>query len=107
MTEIICRVEGKSRQTRGWAGHRLLIDKPVLSSAKKVGSLPLHSPLQQHKHDPGSSGPAQAVMASVATEYISVGGNRHPAAADWDVESGVLAFGADNNVALWDPLVSA
>lgn len=45
-------------------------------------------------------------MASVATEYISVGGNRHPAAADWDVESGVLAFGADNNVALWDPLVS-
>ncbi|KAJ5825492.1 hypothetical protein N7474_002630 [Penicillium riverlandense] len=43
-------------------------------------------------------------MASVATEYISVGGNRHPAAADWDAESGVLAFGADNNVALWDPL---
>ncbi|KAJ6121868.1 hypothetical protein N7512_004333 [Penicillium capsulatum] len=43
-------------------------------------------------------------MASVATEYISVGGNRHPGAADWDVQSGVLAFGADNNVALWDPL---
>ncbi|PGH30767.1 elongator complex protein 2 [[Emmonsia] crescens] len=37
------------------------------------------------------------------TEYISVGGNRHPAAADWDKHSGILAFGADNNVALWDP----
>ena len=44
-------------------------------------------------------------MASVTTEYISVGGNRHPGAADWDVQSGVLAFGADNNVALWEPLV--
>ena len=45
-------------------------------------------------------------MVSITTEYISVGGNRHPAAADWDVQSGVLAFGADNNVALWDPRVS-
>ena len=45
-------------------------------------------------------------MVSIAAEYISVGGNRHPAAADWDVQSGVLAFGADKNVALWDPLVS-
>ncbi|KAF7714112.1 Uncharacterized protein PECH_000340 [Penicillium ucsense] len=43
-------------------------------------------------------------MASISTEYISVGGNRHPGAADWDVHSGVLAFGADNNVALWEPL---
>ncbi|OJJ97366.1 hypothetical protein ASPACDRAFT_46219 [Aspergillus aculeatus ATCC 16872] len=42
-------------------------------------------------------------MVSVTTEYISVGGNRHPAAADWDVRTGVLAFGADNNVALWNP----
>ncbi|KAF7125501.1 hypothetical protein CNMCM5793_001740 [Aspergillus hiratsukae] len=42
-------------------------------------------------------------MVSITTEYISAGGNRHPAAADWDVQSGVLAFGADNNVALWDP----
>jgi elongator complex protein 2 len=46
-----------------------------------------------------------ASMASVTTDYISVGGNRHPGAADWDVQSGVLAFGADNNVALWEPLV--
>ncbi|KAJ6023279.1 uncharacterized protein N7446_013638 [Penicillium canescens] len=43
-------------------------------------------------------------MVAVATDYISVGGNRHPGAAQWDVETGVLAFGADNNVALWDPL---
>lgn len=46
-------------------------------------------------------------MVSITTDYISVGGNRHPAAADWDVQSGVLAFGADNNVALWDPRVCA
>jgi elongator complex protein 2 len=45
-------------------------------------------------------------MVSVATDYISVGGNRHAGAADWDVQSGVLAYGADNNVALWEPLVS-
>lgn len=39
-------------------------------------------------------------------EYISVGGNRHPAAADWDHHgTGILAFGADNNIALWKPLV--
>ncbi|RAK96443.1 Elongator subunit ELP2 [Aspergillus ibericus CBS 121593] len=42
-------------------------------------------------------------MVSITSEYISVGGNRHPAAADWDVQLGVLAFGADTNVALWDP----
>ncbi|KAI9711853.1 MAG: hypothetical protein M1820_001998 [Bogoriella megaspora] len=35
-------------------------------------------------------------------EYTSVGANRHPAAADWD--QNILAFGADNNVALWCPL---
>lgn len=44
-------------------------------------------------------------MVSITTDYISAGGNRHPTAADWDVQSGVLAFGADNNVALWDPRV--
>ncbi|KAH8689689.1 putative RNA polymerase II Elongator subunit [Talaromyces proteolyticus] len=42
-------------------------------------------------------------MVSVATDFISVGGNRHPGAADWDTQSGVLAYGADNNVALWKP----
>ncbi|PGH14446.1 hypothetical protein AJ79_03089 [Helicocarpus griseus UAMH5409] len=43
------------------------------------------------------------LTAATCTEYISAGGNRHPAAADWDHYSGILAFGADNNVALWDP----
>ncbi|KAJ6120213.1 Elongator complex protein 2 [Penicillium sp. IBT 18751x] len=43
-------------------------------------------------------------MPSVSTDYISVGGNRHPGSADWDVQTGVLAYGADNNVALWKPL---
>lgn len=46
-------------------------------------------------------------MVSVATEFISVGGNRHPGAADWDRLSGILAYGADNNVALWVPTVSS
>lgn len=44
-------------------------------------------------------------MVSAETEYISVGGNRHPAAADWHRDTGLLAFGADNNVALWMPKV--
>jgi hypothetical protein len=44
-------------------------------------------------------------MVLVKTEYISVGGNRHPAAADWNEDSGLLAFAAGNNIALWDPAV--
>ena len=36
-------------------------------------------------------------------EYISTGGNRNSAAADWSA-SGVLAFGSDPNIALWRPL---
>jgi elongator complex protein 2 len=44
-------------------------------------------------------------MVSAATKYISAGGNRHPSAADWDLRSRILAFGADNNVALWKPEV--
>lgn len=43
----------------------------------------------------------------ISPEFISIGGNRNPAAADWD-EGGLqlLAFGADNSIALWDPQVS-
>ncbi|KAI9687951.1 MAG: hypothetical protein M1822_002033 [Bathelium mastoideum] len=37
-------------------------------------------------------------------QYISAGGNRHSATADWDKQSGLLAFGADHNIALWNPL---
>jgi len=44
-------------------------------------------------------------MNTVELEFLAAGGNRHPAAADWDPASGVLAFGAGNNVALWSPLV--
>ena len=44
-------------------------------------------------------------MINFQTEYISAGGNRHPAAADWDPFSDLLAYGSDRNVALWKPLV--
>lgn len=44
-------------------------------------------------------------MVVFQTEYISAGGNRHPSAADWDVASGLLAYGTDKNIALWSPLV--
>jgi len=37
----------------------------------------------------------------VELEFIAVGGNRHPSAADW--APGLLAFGAGNNIALWNP----
>ena len=47
-------------------------------------------------------------MAPIKAEssYLAAGANRHPAAADWDVLSGLLAFGADRNVAIWRPQVS-
>ena len=42
----------------------------------------------------------------ITPEYLSIGGNRNPAAADWDVNGPqLLAFGADNSIALWDPSV--
>lgn len=44
-------------------------------------------------------------MVAIKPEYIAVGGNRHPSAADWDAASGFLAYGAEKNVALWKPLV--
>lgn len=81
-----------------------LIDKalPQLSFATALFSV-ITKP---HRKDSGACECLRA-MASVATSYISVGGNRHPGAADWDVQSGVLAYGADNNVALWEPLVGS
>ncbi|KAF1995558.1 RNA polymeras-like protein II Elongator subunit [Amniculicola lignicola CBS 123094] len=40
----------------------------------------------------------------IRNSFISIGGNRNPAAADWDTEGlKLLAFGAENGVALWDP----
>lgn len=43
----------------------------------------------------------------ISTAFVSTGGNRNPAAADWD-EGGLqlLAFGADNSIAVWDPQAS-
>lgn len=76
-----------------------------------AGANPIFFPLfllslDNTNNPPGRPNPSFAdFMVSITTEYISVGGNRHPAAADWDVQSGILAYGADNNVALWDPLV--
>ncbi|KAI9652965.1 MAG: hypothetical protein M1831_006294 [Alyxoria varia] len=43
-------------------------------------------------------------MVIIATEHIATGGNRHAAAADWDHDgSGLLAYGADCNIAVWKP----
>ncbi|RPB00114.1 WD40 repeat-like protein [Choiromyces venosus 120613-1] len=42
-------------------------------------------------------------MTAVSCSYISIGGNRNPAAADWS-PSGLLAFGAGRCISLWNPL---
>ncbi|KAM7184830.1 Elongator complex protein 2 [Rhypophila sp. PSN 637] len=42
------------------------------------------------------------IEASVDARYLSAGANRYAAAADWG-EDGLVAFGADNNVCLWNP----
>ncbi|KAF2817205.1 WD40 repeat-like protein [Mytilinidion resinicola] len=45
-------------------------------------------------------------MDYISADFVSTGGNRHPSAADWDREgSQLLAFGADHNIALWNPEV--
>ena len=44
-------------------------------------------------------------MIDIHNEYLSAGGNRHPDAADWDAATGMFAYGADRNIALWLPLV--
>lgn len=41
---------------------------------------------------------------SVEVQYLSVGANRHTAVADWS-QDGLVAFGADSNIALWRPHV--
>ncbi len=43
--------------------------------------------------------------ADIRVDYLSVGANRYASVADWS-ESGLLAFGADNNVCIWNPTVS-
>lgn len=44
------------------------------------------------------------VGVGVDVRYLSAGANRHTAVADWS-EDGIVAFGADCNVALWRPNV--
>ena len=44
-------------------------------------------------------------MTIFKSEYIAAGGNRHPAAADWNVSTGLVAYGTGRNIALWKPLV--
>ena len=44
-------------------------------------------------------------MVGCVPTYFAAGANRHPAAADWDASSGLLAFGSDRNIGLWEPLV--
>lgn len=44
-------------------------------------------------------------MVEFSPVYLAAGANRHPAAADWDVLSGLLAYGSDRNIALWNPMV--
>ncbi|CCC10749.1 unnamed protein product [Sordaria macrospora k-hell] len=39
---------------------------------------------------------------AIDTRYLSAGANRYAAAADWG-ENGLVAFGADINVCLWNP----
>jgi len=43
--------------------------------------------------------------ADIDTRYLSAGANRYAAIADWS-EDGLVAFGADVNVCLWNPAVS-
>lgn len=42
-------------------------------------------------------------MVEVTSELLASGGNRHPAAADWDPRTGLLAYGSSCNIALWRP----
>lgn len=49
------------------------------------------------------------VEATVDTRYLSAGANRYSAVADWGEygnDDGLVAFGADTNVCLWNPAVS-
>ena len=43
-------------------------------------------------------------MPLCTVDYLSAGGNRHSSAADAALESGNVAFGVDQNVAVWHPL---
>ncbi|KAL9045575.1 MAG: hypothetical protein Q9214_001406, partial [Letrouitia sp. 1 TL-2023] len=44
-------------------------------------------------------------MSTFLADFIAVGGNRYPEAADWDSLTGLVAYGAGENIALWRPSV--
>lgn len=48
---------------------------------------------------------SETTEAIVESRYLSAGANRYAAAADWS-EDGLVAFGSDANVCLWNPAVS-
>ncbi len=60
--------------------------------------------MTETKSETRSEDMAEAVVES---RYLSAGANRYAAAADWgdDGDDGLVAFGADSNVCLWDPKV--
>jgi hypothetical protein len=41
----------------------------------------------------------------ISVEYLATGANRQTAVSDWG-KRGIVAFGADINIALWRPQVS-
>jgi elongator complex protein 2 len=49
---------------------------------------------------------SETMDSIVESRYLSAGANRYAAAADWS-EDGLVAFGSDTNVCLWDPTVSS
>ena len=68
---------------------------------------PEHLAWEPARRDSASSTSHDSNMIQICAEYLAAGANRHPCAADWDSLSGLLAYGADINVALWQPQVSA
>lgn len=43
-------------------------------------------------------------MSHISQEYLSIGGNRQTAASAWCPSLGLLAYGGDQNIAIWRPL---
>jgi hypothetical protein len=41
----------------------------------------------------------------VKTDFLAVGANRNPQGAEWDVESGLVAFAAGSCLGIWRPEV--
>ncbi len=59
--------------------------------------------MSETKSETTSENMAEAIVES---RYLSAGANRYAAAADWR-DDGLVAFGSDSNVCLWDPKVCA